>query len=157
MKIYNLFTWFSHSKYNICLVLNIRLISGPKKSDHPDHTILPDLILTNLKMVNCYRGVLIRMMSFLGEVQYEADKQFTLAELGRLNPDRLMEWFNFMTFGVVNPPNGHDMPPLLRHSTIMYRKKAISSFMPNRLMVWNEISLVGNPTRSAKLNDLLNT
>jgi hypothetical protein len=95
------------------------------------------------------------MMSFLDEVQYEADKQFTLVELGRLNPDRLMEWFNFMTFGVANPPNGHDMPPLLRSSTIMYRKKAISCFMPNHLMVWNEISLVGNPTKSVQLNDLL--
>jgi hypothetical protein len=37
----------------------------------------------------------------------------------------------------------------------MYWKKALSSFMPNRLMVWNEISGVGNPTRSIALNDLI--
>jgi hypothetical protein len=105
-------------------------------------------------MVN-YQPVLIKMMSFLDEVEYEADKQFTLAELGELTPDRLMEWFNFMAFGVANPPHGHDMNPVLRSSTISYRKKAISSFMPNRLMTWNEISLVGNPTKSVKLNDLI--
>jgi hypothetical protein len=102
-----------------------------------------------------YQPVLIKMMSFLDGVEYEADKQFTLAELGELTPDRLMEWFNFMAFGVANPPHGHDMHPVLRSSTISYRKKAISSFMPNRLMTWNEISLVGNPTKSVKLNDLI--
>jgi hypothetical protein len=41
-------------------------------------------------MVN-YQPVLIKMMSFLDEVEYEADKQFTLAELGELTPDRLMD------------------------------------------------------------------
>ena len=86
---------------------------------------------------------------------YEPDKQFTLAELGVLTPDRIMEWFNFQAFGVANPPHGHDMHPILRSSTISYRKKAISSFMPNRLMTWNEISLVGNPTKSVKLNNLI--
>jgi hypothetical protein len=106
------------------------------------------------KMAN-YRSILVRMMSFVDEVEYDPDKHFTLAELGGLNPEKLMKWFNYVTFGDASPPNGHDMPPLIRSNTLKYWKKALSSFMPNRLMVWNEISLVGNPTRSAKLNDLL--
>jgi hypothetical protein len=106
-------------------------------------------------MVVDYRPILVRMMSFLDEVEYEIDNHFTLAELGRLNPDRIMEWFNNEIFGEALPPNGHDLPPLVRSNTIKYWKKALSSFMPNRLMVWNEISLVGNPTRSTKLNELL--
>jgi hypothetical protein len=106
-------------------------------------------------MVLVYQTNIVNMMSFLDEVEYDRDKQFTVAELGVLTPERIMEWFNDMTFGVRNPPRGHEMLPLLRSSTIEYRKKAISHFMPNRLMGWNEISRVGNPTKSTNLNDLI--
>jgi hypothetical protein len=37
----------------------------------------------------------------------------------------------------------------------MYYKKALSYFMPNRLMTWKELSLVGNPTRSVFINNLI--
>jgi hypothetical protein len=38
----------------------------------------------------------------------------------------------------------------------MYYKKAISYFMPNRLMAWNnKLSLAGNPTRYVAVNDLV--
>jgi hypothetical protein len=106
-------------------------------------------------MVVVYQSNIVNMMSFLDKVEYERDKQFTVAELGVLTPERIMEWFNDMTFAVRNPPRGHEMLPLLRSSTIEYRKKAISHFMPNRLMGWNEISQVGNPTKSTNLNDLI--
>ena len=66
-----------------------------------------------------------------------------------------MMWFNDATYGMSEPPTGHDMNPLVRSHTIKYWKKALSSFMPNRLMPWNEISGVGNPTRSRALNDLI--
>jgi hypothetical protein len=106
-------------------------------------------------MVANYKPILVRMMSFLDGAEYLVDQQFTLAELGTLNPDKIMQWFNHVTFGDANPPNGHDMNPRIRSNTIKYWKKALSHFMPNRLMVWNEISLVGNPTRSEKMNALL--
>ena len=53
-------------------------------------------------MVNylLYKPILVCMMSFLDEAEYEADKQFTMAELGALNPDKMMEWFNFVTFTI---------------------------------------------------------
>jgi hypothetical protein len=38
---------------------------------------------------------------------------------------------------------------------LMYYKKAISNFMPNKLMPWNAISREGNPTRSIDMNDLI--
>ena len=93
-----------------------------------------------------YKPILICLMSFVNEEEYDADKKFTLAELGELTPEKLMQWFNHVVFGLRHPPNGHDMPPLTRSNSIKYWKKALSSFMPNRLMVWNELSLVGNPT-----------
>jgi hypothetical protein len=106
-------------------------------------------------MPTSYKPILIRMMSFVDDEQYDDDKHFTLAELGELTPEKLMEWFNHVVFGSRHPPNGHDLPPLVRTNSIKYWKKALSSFMPNRLMVWNELSLVGNPTRSTKLNELI--
>jgi hypothetical protein len=44
---------------------------------------------------------------------------------------------------------------LTRKRDSLYYKKALSYFMPNRLMAWNELSLAGNPTRSVAVNDLI--
>jgi len=60
-----------------------------------------------------------------------------------------------IVLGVESPTFGHDIRPQLRSNTIEYYKKAISHYMPNRLMAWNELSNVGNPTRSHQLNDLI--
>jgi hypothetical protein len=106
-------------------------------------------------MPTSYKPVLVKVMSFLDDVQYDANEDFTQEQLGGLTPNKLMLWFNDVTFGVSEPPTGHDMNPHSRSQSIMYWKKALSSFMPNRLMVWNEISGVGNPTRSIALNDLI--
>jgi hypothetical protein len=135
-------------------LLKIRVISGGTRTAHSTHTTIPNLIQYQISKMVKYQVILVRMMSFLDEVEYDLDKQFTLAELEGLNPDKLVEWFNYVTFGDASPPGGHDMLPLIKCNTLQYWKKAISSFMPNRL-AWNEISLVGNPTRSAELNDLL--
>jgi hypothetical protein len=94
-------------------------------------------------------------MSFLDRVEYNVNASFTQEQLGGLTPDKLMLWFNHVTYGMSEPPTGHDMNPLVQSQTLMYWKKALSSFMPNRLMVWNEISGVGNPTRSIALNNLI--
>ena len=40
-------------------------------------------------------------------------------------------------------------------SSLMYYKKALSYFMPNRLMAWNELTSQGNPTKSVLLNGLI--
>jgi tRNA(Glu) U13 pseudouridine synthase TruD len=34
-------------------------------------------------------------------------------------------------------------------------KKALSSYMPNRLMTWNVAIQQGNPMKSAEVNDLI--
>jgi hypothetical protein len=63
--------------------------SGDTRTSHSAHNNT-ESHTESQKMVN-YRPILVRMMSFLDKVDYEPDKHFTLAELGGLNPDRLME------------------------------------------------------------------
>jgi hypothetical protein len=48
-----------------------------------------------------------------------------------------------------------DNPTHGRASSLMYYKKAISYFMPNKLTPWNAISRKGNPTRSIDVYDLI--
>jgi hypothetical protein len=97
-----------------------------------------------------YKPILVRVMSFLDDEEYNEYENSTQEQLGGLTPDKLMMWSM-----PTEPPTGHDMNSLVRSHTIKYWKKALSSFMANRLMPWNEISGVGNPTRSRALNDLI--
>ena len=56
------------------------------------------------------------------------------------------------------PDSAHNANPTLGRSTgIAYAEKAISYFMPNKLMQWNEMTdpPVGNSTKSAAVNDLI--
>ena len=52
-------------------------------------------------------------------------------------------------------PGPQDNPIHGRSSTLEYYKKAISHFMPNRLIAWNVMSQVGNPMRSTEVNALI--
>lgn len=45
--------------------------------------------------------------------------------------------------------------PKLRSKTVLYWKKSISYFLPNKRMEWNEISNIGNPIMSGAVNDLI--
>jgi hypothetical protein len=52
-------------------------------------------------------------------------------------------------------PGPDDNPTEARSSSLEFWKKAISSFMLNRLMAWNVLNDVGNPTKSIEVNDLI--
>ena len=43
----------------------------------------------------------------------------------------------------------------MRSSSIEFWKKTHSAFMPNRLIVWNELFRVSNPTKFTPPNDLI--
>ena len=85
--------------------------------------------------------------------QYAQNFTFSQERLTLIRPDDIMRFFNFQAFGTEDPQD--DDAPLLRSSSIAFYKKAISYYMPNRLMTWNEIALVGNPTRSAVINNMI--
>ena len=100
-----------------------------------------------------YKGVLIELMSYLHNTTYPRGHQFCRDDLSHLTPSDLMRWMNKKVYGVEEPLL--DARPAVRAGTIGFWKKAISYFMPNRLLQWNEISNVGNPTKSAEVNDLV--
>jgi hypothetical protein len=111
------------------------------------------------KMVDSYHGVLRRLMACLHKVDaYEKDHVFSQDELVALTPtgSDIKRWMCVKASSMPEPgPDDHDHPTECRSSSIEFWKKAISSFMPNRLMQWNALSNVGNPTKSIEVNDLV--
>jgi hypothetical protein len=101
-----------------------------------------------------YKPILIQLISFLNNQQYNKDHEFTEQELGVLTPADVLRWMNLKSFGVPNPPDDAN-PTQARSNSLKYWKKAISHFMPNKLMAWNRLSNQGNPTRSIEINDLI--
>ena len=108
--------------------------------------------LTN--MAQAYKPILSWFMSFVNNEVYANDHEFTDAQLGALTPNDVLHWMNVQTFGIPNPaPDAN--PTLAQSNTLKYWKKALSFFMPNKLMLWNRISNQGNPTRSTEIDDLI--
>ena len=100
-----------------------------------------------------YSSVLLRLINYLDGTQLPKGTEILRERIQQLTPDDLMRWFNMQVFGV--EVRADDAKPIARSNSVEFWKKALSFFMANRLMAWNEISMVGNPTRSAELNDLI--
>ena len=65
---------------------------------------------------------------------------------------------NQKAYGTPEPepePDPNANPTQARSSSLQFWKKAISCYMPNRLMPWNAVSGQGNPTRSIEVNTLI--
>jgi hypothetical protein len=106
---------------------------------------------------NDYKPYLVRMMNFIDEPDppYTNATTFSVEHLSNITAKDYMRHVNFRVYGVAEPPPGHTLAPMQRTSTVEYQKKAISFYMPNRLMQWNELSLVGNPTRCTEIGDFI--
>ena len=102
-----------------------------------------------------YKSVLVRLLSFLDNAEYSKDTIFPKERLADIKPDDLMRFFNLKIFGAENPTAEQRLRPQLRSTCLEFWKKALSYYMPNRLMQWNEIAMVGNPTRCLAVNDLI--
>ena len=80
---------------------------------------------------------------------------FTTEELLTLQPDDLYRYGCVKVYGKPDPDTEVDKPTHGRSTSIEFLKKAISFYMPNRLVAWNAETKSGNPTRSVPLNDLI--
>ena len=100
-----------------------------------------------------YKSVLVKFMSYLDNHEYSIDHEFTTERLSQIKPPDLMQWLNFQVYEMEHPED--DAKLNKRHTAIAFWKKAISYYMPNKTMVFNELSNVGNPTKSAVVNDLV--
>jgi len=71
-----------------------------------------------------------------------------------VKPHDLYKWLAFKAYGT-EVPGPNDNPTFGRSSSLMYYKKAISYYMPHRLIHWNFETQSGNPTKSIDVNDLI--
>jgi hypothetical protein len=99
---------------------------------------------------------LVHFMTFTNGHAYAKDHQFVQDELAPFTPDDIARWMCQKAYGRGTPePDPDANPTQARSSSLEYWKKAISYYMPNRLMSWNAISGQGNPTRSIEVNTLI--
>jgi hypothetical protein len=70
-----------------------------------------------------YKPILVQMMSYLDDEEYERDSAFSQAQLGALTENLVMKWFNFEVHKVPEPLEGHDLNLLICSNTIKYWKK----------------------------------
>ena len=101
-----------------------------------------------------YKKYMVSLYNHAFETNHPKDHEFTNEELFPLRPEHVYAHFANMAYGTPSP-SADDYPIKCRSSTLEFAKKAISNFMPNRLIAWNAQSLSGNPTRSAIVNDLI--
>ena len=100
-----------------------------------------------------YDAILLKMVGYLDGVVYPKGTVISRERLETITPADLMRYFNKITFNDEDPDD--DTSLTVRSSSLEFYKKALSFYMPNRMMVWNEISNCGNPTRCTLINDLI--
>ena len=100
-----------------------------------------------------YDAILLKMVGYLDGVVYPKGTVISRERLETITPADLMRYFNKITFDDEDPDD--DTSPTVRSSSLEFYKKALSFYMPNRMMVWNEISNCGNPPRCTLINDLI--
>ncbi len=101
-------------------------------------------------MVDTYKAVLVRFMSYLNEQEYHKDYKFSQEELGAVKPMDVKRYMCIRAYGAAEPDRDDDRLHA-RSTSLMFWKKAISHFMPNKLMAWNAISQVGNSEYELKI------
>ena len=104
-----------------------------------------------------YKKHLVKCMNLVKGTAHEDDYNFSNEELFTLRPAEIKRYLSLLAYGNEYPDLAEDHPIAGRSSSLEFAKKAISYFMPNKNMVWNHQTDMGNPTRSSELNDLIKT
>ena len=109
---------------------------------------------TTPKYAQPYFSHLCQCMSLKDGVLYGKEHVFERQQLLSLTPKDICCYFNLKAFGT-NHPTDDSTSKLGRSSSLMFYKKAISFFMPHKLMSWKIQSMTGNPTKSIEVNNLV--
>ena len=125
-------------------------------ANRPEEQLLaPNFQLQNSTPSNkSYQSTLVAFMSFFCNVSFNRTHLFSADDLNAVSPQDIVRWMNVKAFGEENPPDSAN-PLYARSSSLEFWKKALSFYMPNRLLQWNTISNSGNPTKSTNVNDLI--
>jgi hypothetical protein len=110
----------------------------------------------NTLLSRTYKPYLLTCYNLANGTNHSKDHNFTNDELFSITPEQIYQYLAVKAYGIPNPTE-NDHPTEGRASSLAYAKKAISSFMPNKLMAWNERNREGNPTRSPMVNNLIKT
>lgn len=101
-----------------------------------------------------YKSVFISFMCYIDQEDYGGDAVFAPERLAEIQDVDVAGYFNLKAYGTPIP-TADDRPTSARSNSLLHYKKAISWFMPNRNHTYNEITKVGNPTKSQKVNDVI--
>ena len=72
-----------------------------------------------------------------------------------LTPEDVVCYFNLKIYGTPHPDK-EVCPRYGRSSSLCFYKKAISYFMPNKLLGWDMQIMSGNHTKSVSVNEVIN-
>lgn len=102
-----------------------------------------------------YKTIFASFMSFFDGTTYDANDipHFTQEHLLTIKDVDIVRYLNVRTYGKPEVEVGDK--PLLRSATVMYEKKALSHYMPRIAMNWDDINQIGNPTKSAAVNNMI--
>ena len=103
-----------------------------------------------------YYTALVAFMNYRDnpEVAYTMQTLFTEEELLTITPEELGRWLNNKVYGMPDP-GPDDRPTVGRANHILYLKKSISYYMPNKNTPWDVQYKRGNPTKSVLLNQII--
>ena len=102
-----------------------------------------------------YKKHLVKCFNLVNETNHTKEHNFTIEELYTLRPQGIKRYLCLLAYGDEFPDLDVDLPTVGRSNSLEFAKKAISYFMPNKNMPWNEQAQQGNPTRSSVLNDMI--
>ena len=107
---------------------------------------------------NNYYSDFAQFMSFMDGIEYPRNDNshvFPQERLLEITDLDVVSYFNFKAYHNANPSSPSDQPIYCRSSTLEYKKKAISSFLPHQNMPWDDITQKGNPTRSRAVHHMI--
>jgi len=104
--------------------------------------------------IDKYEINFLQFMGYIDGCTYNIGQTFTKNSLLQLEPIDVYKYLCYRIFGF-EAPSADDNPKYWRGSTLDYHKKEISYFMINKMHVWNEENVSGNPTRSSMVNGLV--
>ena len=97
---------------------------------------------------------LAEFLSYRDGIEYPNEGNIDKAILSSITADDICRWFYFKAYGTPTPDDD-DRPTGARNTTLAFYKKALSYFIPNKHMGYNEETLSGNPTKAPVVNQLI--
>ena len=110
---------------------------------------------TEQSKICCYKASLVGLWNMHHGTSYTLEHEFTNNQLFSITPEQVVRFMCLKVYGLQLPNFETDIPTKGRSSSLEFSKKAISYFMPNKLLAWNKQTHSWNPTKSLLVNNLI--